>query len=168
MPIGKNADTDLCCRPEEREYMYHQVRQFRKNKPIFLMDFWNDGEYVDGCIAGGRNYFHINAHGDVEPCAFVHYSDTNIHAVSLLEALHSPIFKAYQNRQPFNCNHLRPCPILDNPDQIVEIVHDSQAHSTQPVDLEPPEELQRKCAPIAAHWAVQANELWEKSSVEKK
>ena len=25
------------------------------------MDFQNDGEFIGGCIAGGRNYFHINA-----------------------------------------------------------------------------------------------------------
>ena len=34
-------------------------------KPIFMLDFQNDGEYVGGCIAGGRRYLHINANGDV-------------------------------------------------------------------------------------------------------
>jgi len=38
-------------------------------KPLFTMDFWNDGEYVDGCIAGGRRYLHINANGDMDSCA---------------------------------------------------------------------------------------------------
>ena len=160
MPIGKDADTELCCKAEEREYMYHKVREYRETKPIFAMDFWNDGEYVDGCIAGGRNYFHINANGDVEPCAFVHYSDTNIKDVSLLEALKSPLFKAYKKRQPFNCNHLRPCPILDNPDQIVEMVNESNAKSTQPLDKEPPEDLLIKCEPIAQKWGETADKLW--------
>ncbi|MFO7888390.1 MAG: radical SAM protein [Eubacteriales bacterium] len=160
MPIGKDADTELCCKAEEREYMYHKVREYRETKPIFAMDFWNDGEYVDGCIAGGRNYFHINANGDVEPCAFVHYSDTNIKDVSLLEALKSPLFKAYKKRQPFNCNHLRPCPILDNPDQIVEIVNEAKAKSTQPLDKEPPEDLLIKCEPIAQKWGETADKLW--------
>ena len=54
------------CNSEQREYMYHRVRDL-KVKPIFLLDFWNDGEYVHGCIAGGRRYLHINANGDVEP-----------------------------------------------------------------------------------------------------
>ena len=67
--------------------MYYQVRKFRRTKPIFAMDFWNDGEYVDGCIAGGRYYFPINANGDVEPCAFIHYSTANIKNMSLLDAL---------------------------------------------------------------------------------
>ena len=49
----------------------------------------------------------------MEPCAFIHYSDSNIREKTLLEALKSPLFKAYRNGQPFNNNHLRPCPLLD-------------------------------------------------------
>src|SRR5690606_4559419 len=55
MPLGKDAALDLLVTPEQREFMYHKIRKMRKEKPIFLMDFWNDGEYVNGCIAGGRN-----------------------------------------------------------------------------------------------------------------
>ena len=54
-----------------RKFMYEQVRKFRQTKPIFTMDFWNDGEYAGGCIAGGRRYLHINADGDVDPCVFI-------------------------------------------------------------------------------------------------
>ena len=58
--------------PEQREYIYHRIREIRANKGgkmIYTMDFQNDGEFVGGCIAGGRNYFHINANGDAEPCS---------------------------------------------------------------------------------------------------
>ncbi len=65
MPLGKDAVLDLLATPEQRKHMYYQVRKFREKKPIFLLDFWNDGEYVEGCIAGGRKYLHINANGDV-------------------------------------------------------------------------------------------------------
>ncbi|UTY40062.1 radical SAM protein [Allocoprobacillus halotolerans] len=78
MPVGNDAVTDLLCTPEQRVKMYHQIRKMRNEKPIFTIDFQNDGEYVGGCIAGGRNYFHINPHGDIEPCVFIHYSDSNI------------------------------------------------------------------------------------------
>lgn len=78
MPVGVDAVPELMVTDEQREYMYHKVREFRKTKPLFTIDFWNDGEYVKGCIAGGRSYFHINANGDIEPCAFIHYSDSNI------------------------------------------------------------------------------------------
>ena len=75
MPVGVDAVPELMVTDEQREYMYRKVREFRKTKPLFTIDFWNDGEYVKGCIAGGRSYFHINANGDIEPCAFIHYSN---------------------------------------------------------------------------------------------
>jgi MoaA/NifB/PqqE/SkfB family radical SAM enzyme len=58
------------------------VREIRRTKPLFALDFWNDGEFTQGCIAGGRRYLHINAAGDVEPCAFNHYANLNIRDVT--------------------------------------------------------------------------------------
>lgn len=52
MPVGKDAVPELLPSPEQREYMYHQIRELRGKKPIFMLDFQNDGEYVGGCIAG--------------------------------------------------------------------------------------------------------------------
>lgn len=63
IPCGQDAVPELIASPQQREFMYHKVREFRKTKPAFLLDFWNDGEYVQGCVAGGRNYLHINANG---------------------------------------------------------------------------------------------------------
>ena len=102
MPVGVDAVPELMVTAEQRAFMYHQVRKFRKTKPIFTMDFWNDGEYVNGCIAGARCYLHINANGDIEPCAFIHYSDTNIRDNTLLSAYKAPFFQAYKENQPFN------------------------------------------------------------------
>ncbi len=167
MPLGKDAVPELLATPDQREYMYHQVRKARTEKPIFLMDFWNDGEYVDGCIAGGRCYLHINANGDVEPCAFIHYANVNIREVSLLEALKSPLFMEYRRKQPFNENHLRPCPLLDNPDALKEMVHNSCACSTQPIDKEDVDDLTEKCKEIAERWGETAERLWTKSQQEK-
>ena len=167
IPIGKDAVVDLMVTPEQREYMYHQVRYLRTKKPIFILDFWNDGEYVDGCIAGGRRYIHINANGDVEPCAFIHYSNVNIKDVSLLEALQSPLFNQYRENMPFNENHLRPCPLLDNPEKLKEMVNKSNAYSTQPIDREDVEDLVAKTEEAAKAWAVTADRLWEKHLEEK-
>jgi MoaA/NifB/PqqE/SkfB family radical SAM enzyme len=163
MPVGADAVTDLMATAEQRRYMYHQIRDFRKTKSIFTLDFWNDGEYVDGCIAGGRRYLHINANGDIEPCAFIHYSDSNIKDKTLLEAYKSPLFMSYRKGQPFNNNHLRPCPLLDNPEKIVKIIKSSKAVST---DMQQPEDvnvLAGKCVEKAEKWSVVADELWNKS-----
>ena len=163
MPVGKNAVPELMVSADQRAFMYRRIREFRHTKPIFTMDFWNDGEFVGGCIAGARSYLHINAAGDIEPCAFIHYADSNIREKTLLEAYKSPLFMAYHKNQPFNCNHLRPCPLLDNPDALKRMVHESGARST---DVEAPEDvdvLTDKCREKAEKWAVKAGELWQES-----
>ena len=160
MPIGKDAVPELMVTAKQRAFMYEQVRKFRETKPLFTLDFWNDGEYSEGCIAGGRRYLHINANGDMEPCAFIHYSDSNIKDKTILEALQSPLFMAYHDGQPFNENHLRPCPLLDNPDALARMVETTGAVST---DLQNPEDvrdLTAKCAAPAAQWAAKADEIW--------
>lgn len=164
MPVGNAASTDLLLTPEQREYMYHRVREirgFEGGKPIFTMDFQNDGEFIHGCIAGGRVYCHINPNGDVEPCVFIHYSSANIHDKSLLECLQQPLFKAYQQNQPFNDNHLRPCPMLENPQILREMVKETGAHSTDMESKEDVDHLCSKCDRYAGDWAVTADRLWK-------
>ena len=163
MPVGNNAAPELMPTMEQRKYMIERIRYVRSSKSdieFYPMDFQNDGEFVGGCIAGGRNYFHINSAGDAEPCVFIHYSNTNIHDNSILEMLQSPLFMAYHDGQPFNHNHLRPCPMLENPELLQKMVHETGAHST---DLESPESVEHlceKCKDYAACWAKEADEIW--------
>ena len=113
MPVGVGATTDLLLTPEQRTYMKNRVRGIRGvtgGKELYCIDFQNDGEFAGGCVAGGRIYCHINAAGDVEPCVFIHYSGANIREKSFLECLQQPLFLEYRKGQPFNGNHLRPCP----------------------------------------------------------
>lgn len=70
---------------------------------------------------------------------------------------------AYHDGQPWNENHLRPCPLLDNPGALTRAVETSGAHST---DLENPEdvhELSEKCVHAAENWAPVADALWTAS-----
>lgn len=163
MPVGNDAAVDLLPTVDQRTYMRTRVREIRKlttGKGLFTMDFQNDGEFVGGCIAGGRNYFHINANGDAEPCVFIHYSGANIRTHSLLEILHQPLFMAYRDNQPFNENHLRPCPMLENPEILQRMVKETGAKST---DLQSPESVEHlcgKCEQYAKNWQPRADELW--------
>lgn len=163
MPVGNNASTDLLLSPEQRKYMYHKIREIRGiegGKELFAIDFQNDGEFVHGCVAGGERYCHINANGDVEPCVFIHYSGANIKEKSLLECLKQPLFMAYKEGQPFNDNFLKPCPMLENPEILQQLVNKTGAKST---DLEAPESCEHlygKCTEYAKAWAPVADELW--------
>lgn len=164
MPIGSDADTSLLLTPEQREHVYRTIRKKRRTrngKPIFVMDFQNDGEFVGGCIAGGRNYFHINSEGDAEPCVFIHYSDSNIREKSILECLRSPLFKQYYKGQPFNDNMLRPCPMLENPQALRHIIEVTGAKSTNLTCPESADELCSKCDLYAKEWAPMAKQIWE-------
>ena len=162
IPVGKDAVPELIAKPDQRKYMYDKVREFRSKYPLLTIDFWNDGEYIGGCIAGGRYFLHINANGDFEPCGFIHYADHNVHEHTLVEALQGPLFMAYRKGQPFNNNHLRPCPLLDNPEALVKMVDETGAKST---DFEAPEnvhDLTAKTKDAAAAWAQVADEVWER------
>ena len=167
MPIGNSANLTLLPTAAQRKYMIERIRYIRSDNcklPFFPMDFQNDGEYVGGCIAGGRNYFHINSAGDAEPCVFIHYSDSNIHSASLIEILQAPLFMAYYNNQPFNDNHLRPCPMLENPDILRNIVKETNAKSTDMESFEDVDSLCNKCLPYSQIWEKTAEEIWNTSS----
>ena len=159
MPVGNDAVPELLPTPQQREKMVERIRGFRETKPIFALDFQNDGEFVKGCIAGGRRYLHINANGDMEPCAFIHYSDSSVYDKTLLEALKSPLFMAYHDGQPFNDNMLRPCPMLENPEKLRDMVKKSGAKSTDMQSPEDVDNLYGKCKPYADKWTSTADRL---------
>ena len=163
IPVGVGAVPELMVSDKQRAHMYRKIRAFRQTKPLFTMDFWNDAEYVGGCIAGGRRYMHINANGDIEPCAFIHYADVNIHTHSIMEALKSPLFREFHQHQPFNANHLCPCPLLDNPDSLMHVVEEAKAFSTEILHKEPVEALCSKCFETARRWGITADHLWAES-----
>jgi MoaA/NifB/PqqE/SkfB family radical SAM enzyme len=130
IPIGRKPDMSLMLAPQQRDIVRRRLRGIRSTKPLFICDFWNDGPYIDGCLAGGREYFHINANGDVEPCVFAHFAVDNINEKSLKEVLTSQFFTEIRSRQPFSENPLTPCMIIDNPHNLREVVRKCHAYPT--------------------------------------
>ena len=130
IPIGKSPDLAYMPSPKERNRLREGVNRIRRELPILVADFWNDGTLTGGCLAAGRKYLHINNRGDVEPCVFCHFATDNISDMSLLEALKSPFFQSIRRRQPFGHNLLRPCPIIDHPDVLREAVEMHGAYAT--------------------------------------
>jgi len=130
IPIGRDPQPELMSTPEQRNRLREVVREIRKTKPIFIGDFWNDGPLVGGCLAGGRQYFHINVNGDVEPCVFQHFSVDNIRHKSLREVLNSGYFSDIRGRiKGLRHNWFTPCMIIDHPEILREIV---QKHGARP------------------------------------
>ncbi len=130
MPIGTHPSLDLMPLPEQRNALRKGVQYQRARKPILMADFWNDGALVQGCMAGGKLYLHVNNNGDYEPCVFVHFSVDNAKEKSLTEALQSSFFRTIRDNQPFSHNYLRPCPIIDYPQMMRKFIHEAGAHPT--------------------------------------
>jgi len=134
IPIGKKPDINLMSTPEQRNRLRERIKEMRKTKVLFFGDFWNDGPYVGGCMAGARRYFHIVSSGDVEPCVFMHFAVDNIKDKSLREAINSPFFKKIRSLQPYceSKNLLTPCGIIDNPYVLRQAVEEHGAKPTHP------------------------------------
>lgn len=82
----------------------------------------SSNKFKNTALRTAFSYLHINANGDADPCVFIHYSDFNIREKTLLEVLQSPLLMAYHDGQPFNENHLRPCPMPGNPELLREMI----------------------------------------------
>ena len=167
IPIGRKPAFDLMPTPEQRDVFRRRVRYVRNNYPIFVGDFWNDGYFVGGCIAGGRHYLHINANGDVEPCVFCHFAVDNIKEKSLREVLNSDFFRAIRARQPYFDNLLRPCMLIDAPWVLEEVVTKCGARPTHPGAETLITELKEPLREYTKEYSKYADKAWEKDYIAK-
>jgi MoaA/NifB/PqqE/SkfB family radical SAM enzyme len=168
IPVNGQADFSLMVTPEQRNYLRKQVMYFRDTKPMFFLDFWNDGPYVNGCIAGGRRYFHLNAKGDVEPCVYTHIATDNIYNTTLSKALNSPLFRSIRARQPHNPNHLRPCMIIDNPHVMRELIEETNSYFTHPGAEEIYTTKSQEMDAYAKRFGELADQVWQNEYLNSK
>ena len=122
IPIGREPDMSLVPTGKQRVERRVKILEARKTKPLLVFDFWNDGDAVDGCIAWGRKYAHVTARGYVEPCVFVHFAKDSVHEKSLGECLRSEAFREMRGKAPFHEDRRRPCPQIDHPHILRELV----------------------------------------------
>jgi MoaA/NifB/PqqE/SkfB family radical SAM enzyme len=168
LPIGSDADITLCCTAEQREYAKKKIEDYQKKNKFAIIDFANTGHKAIGCVAAGSDFAHINANGDLEPCAFCHYSDSNIHDMSLVEALRSPFFANFRQHKPFSNNSLRPCPMMDVPGELLSITKIKGVRSTHLNNPESPEQLAKKTRFLAENWEPVANKLYDEMPADEK
>jgi MoaA/NifB/PqqE/SkfB family radical SAM enzyme len=91
---------------EQRSELVKRRDAFRfKHRAVFVALPW-DEEEIGGCLSAGRGFVHISAEGNVEPCPFVPFSDTNISNLSLKEALQSRMLRTIrENEEQFEEIH---------------------------------------------------------------
>jgi MoaA/NifB/PqqE/SkfB family radical SAM enzyme len=131
LPVGRDPDVSLMATPAQRDYLRKKSLHWRKTKPFFMADFWNDGPLCGGCMSASRFTF-ITNEGWAQPCTFVHYATHNIKEHSLRQIFDSQFFRCIREKQPYGDNLLRPCKIIDHPHVLEEVVSKCHANPTYP------------------------------------
>lgn len=107
---------------EEREYLKNEIKRLREEHPeMIFISFPGDEKNTGGCIAAGRGFFHINSHGDAEPCPFSPYSDINVRETSLKEAMRSKLFRSLIDDGLLEDDHKGGCVLFEKREQVMGI-----------------------------------------------
>ncbi|MBR5381188.1 MAG: radical SAM protein [Oscillospiraceae bacterium] len=108
---------------DERRYLDEAVAALRRERDdILLLCFPGDELAMGGCMAAGREFFHINARGGAEPCPFSPYSDVNVRDRSLREALNSGLFTALRAGGLLEGEHLGGCVLYDKRAEVEKLL----------------------------------------------
>ena len=121
-PIREGTDewviTDV-----QREAMKDLVASFRRRFPaVFIAVPW-DEEEQGGCLASGRGFVHISATGDLEPCPFAPYSDTNLLHTPLREALRSKFLAAMRENHALFAETEDGCALWRNKEAVQSLLN---------------------------------------------
>lgn len=79
---------------DQRKELDNILNSFRRRFKGIFIAFPGDEKYYGGCLSSGRGFVHINSAGNLEPCPFAPFSDTNVRDMPLKEALKSNFLKA--------------------------------------------------------------------------
>jgi MoaA/NifB/PqqE/SkfB family radical SAM enzyme len=106
----------------QREAMKGLVAGFRSRYPaVFIAVPW-DEEEQGGCLASGRGFVHISASGDLEPCPFAPYSDTNLLKVPLKDALRSRFLRLMRENHSLFAETEGGCALWKNRDAVESLL----------------------------------------------
>ena len=103
----------------ERALLMERIDAIRaESGEMVLLAFPGDELATEGCMAAGREFFHINSHGGAEPCPFSPYSDSNVKETSLKDAIASPLFQQLQEQGVLEGEHTGGCVLYEKRAQV--------------------------------------------------
>ncbi len=131
MPLGRAPDLEWMPSPTQRLAFWQRSWEIVCKRHVFLLDFWNHGPLVEGCIAAGRErgYLHIDWDGKVMPCVFMPYAAADLRQVyagggTLNDVWETPFLRAVRQWQrdygygrrklSREGNWMQPCPFRDH------------------------------------------------------
>lgn len=92
VPIKEETES-LVLRDEQRELLQDLSVSYQQKFPALFIGFPGDESPYGGCLAAGRGFVHVSPSGNLEPCPFAPFSDTNLRDTSLKDALQSGLLK---------------------------------------------------------------------------
>jgi len=93
VPAEKGTE-NLVLTYDDIEWLNSETQRLKGlKKDMTILSFPGDEEYMDGCLAAARGFFHINPNGGAEPCPFSPFSVLNLKRNSIKEVLKSEFFE---------------------------------------------------------------------------
>lgn len=122
VPVSEDS-RELAPQDVERAFLNKKLAELRERYPeMVFVSFPGDEKSSGGCLAAGRGFFHINSHGEAEPCPFSPYSDINVKDTSLREALQSELFTALQDGDLLMEEHPGGCVLFERKEQVEKLL----------------------------------------------
>jgi MoaA/NifB/PqqE/SkfB family radical SAM enzyme len=122
VPVDGQASYSALTDAERDLLAAHLVELRKESDQMILVSFPGDEKESGGCLAAGRGFFHINAHGGAEPCPFSPYSDTNLRTVSLRQALQSPLFQKLNSQHLLEKQHTGGCVLFEQEESVRQLL----------------------------------------------
>ena len=122
--VPVTAETiNLAPSDKERELLLENISRLRDEySDMLFLSFPGDEKDSGGCLAAGRGFFHINSHGDAEPCPASPYSDINVKNTSLIEALNSKLFKSLRDGSILMDDHEGGCVLFEHKEEVERLL----------------------------------------------
>ena len=121
VPVDENAQ-HLAPGNKERAYMEKAMESLRSSYDAVMLSFPGDEMAMGGCMAAGREFFHINSHGGAEPCPFSPFSEVDIKNASLREAIHSSLFERLRSEGLISGEHKGGCVLYEKRNEVAALM----------------------------------------------
>lgn len=92
VPVEKGTEPLVLSATDKKKLQIFCLSMSEINPALFI-PFPGDEEPFGGCLAAGRGFIHISSSGELEPCPFAPFSDTNLANMSFKDALSSTLLQ---------------------------------------------------------------------------
>jgi MoaA/NifB/PqqE/SkfB family radical SAM enzyme len=121
----KQGTEDMCPTDAQEKKIVEIVNDYKHKFPALFIAFPGSEEEMGGCLASGRGFVHISARGDLEPCPFAPYSDTNLKEHNLKDALGSEFLKKIRENHESLNETKGGCALWENRQWVASLLKDT-------------------------------------------